>query len=92
MPSSNDLGDIRGRVRDPDGRPVADCALLLGGDSPEHRDLAALTDDAGEFSFLDLTPGSYTVLARCGDAEPVELEAQVRPGESVRVEIRCLEP
>jgi hypothetical protein len=36
--------------------------VLITGDSPSHRDLAALTDLQGGYRFDGLTPGSYTLL------------------------------
>ena len=54
-------------VLDQQDRPVAGCAVLLTGASPDHPDVAALTADDGTFSFLDLEPGHYEVLARAED-------------------------
>jgi hypothetical protein len=42
---------------------VADAAVAISA-GPEHRDVAALTDGAGEFLLTDLLPGEYRVSAQ----------------------------
>jgi hypothetical protein len=83
-----DCGEIRGRVLDAAGHGLADCTVMLGGDAPPHPDVAALSGETGEFSFLDLTPGRYEVIVRCGEAEPERRQVEVSAGGIVRVEIR----
>lgn len=83
-----DSGEIRGTVLDAAGRGLADCAVMLGGGAPPHPDVAALTGETGEFSFLDLTPGRYEVIVRCGEAAPERRQVEVAAGEIVQVEIR----
>jgi hypothetical protein len=55
-------GQITGRVTAAAGHPIADAVVLITGDSPSHRDLAALTDPQGGYRFDGLSPGLYTLL------------------------------
>lgn len=71
-------GRIEGVVLDARGRPLADCPVLLTGASPDHRDLAALTADDGTFSFLELEPGRYEVLAQ---SEGEREQSEQAPGD-----------
>ena len=55
-------GAITGLVTTVQGEPVADAAVMITGDSPSHKDIAALTNDHGEYRFDDLIPGDYTIM------------------------------
>jgi hypothetical protein len=50
------LASVRGRVLDPDGKPVANVTVTLGRDTET-------TNDQGQFAFTKLAPGSYTLHA-----------------------------
>ncbi len=69
----NPWGRVRGRVVDEEGKPVAkvrvEISNVVGGDT--------VADERGEFSFSDLPPGSYTVVAK---PQP---ETHMREGELV---------
>lgn len=56
------MGVIVGRVVGQNGQPVADAVAMVSGDSPSHQDIAALTDENGEFRLADLAAGEYTIL------------------------------
>lgn len=81
-------GRIEGLVLDRRGRPVAGCTVMLTGASPDHPDIAALTGDDGAFSFLDLEPGSYEVLARAEDGASEVGGVTVRATGTSRLELR----
>ena len=53
---------IAGVITDDAGRPLPWAIVSLGGASPRHRDIGAVTDDAGRYRFDRLKPGVYTVL------------------------------
>ena len=85
-------GRIEGVVLDARGRPLADCSVLLTGASPDHRDLAALTAGDGSFSFLELEPGRYEVLAQSEGGSSNVGVVDVDPTETSRLEIRLPPP
>jgi iron complex outermembrane receptor protein len=53
---------IAGVITDDAGTPLPWSIVSLGGASPQHRDIGAVTDDEGRFRFDRLAPGVYTVL------------------------------
>jgi hypothetical protein len=55
-------GKIAGQVSTSYGDPVVDAVVMITGDSPPHSDIAALTNDDGRYSFIDLRPGQYTLM------------------------------
>jgi protocatechuate 3,4-dioxygenase beta subunit len=65
------LGGIRGRVRGPDGRPLADVNVQLSSDSgltsisvmSAGGGASATSDENGRFEFTDLHPGTFAVAA-----------------------------
>jgi hypothetical protein len=61
---------IGGTVAAADGSPVAWANVLIIGDSPTHRDVAAVTDARGTFRFDGLAPGSYTLLVNAPGVPP----------------------
>jgi hypothetical protein len=50
------FASVRGRVIDPEGKPVPNVNVTLGRESET-------TDDQGQFAFTKLSPGSYTLQA-----------------------------
>ena len=84
--SRSDLGAIQGRVVDGQGRPIAEAVVMIVGDSPTHPDIAALTNDKGEYSYIDLLPGTYTLLANALEHEPQRKSVQVAAGASARLD------
>jgi hypothetical protein len=57
-------GALRGRVVGEDGKPAAGVRVEKEPNSPGSLDGDTVTDENGEFAFLDLAPGSYTVVAK----------------------------
>ena len=56
------LVGVRGRVRDSvSGRPLAGAIVGLGGSGP---DRTTRTDDAGDFAFSKVAPGSYSLTVK----------------------------
>jgi hypothetical protein len=79
-------GTILGRVVLPSGTPVGEAAVMLGGNSPAHADIALLSAADGAFELRDLGPGSYTVLASC-EWGAGEGRVLVEAGRVTRLEI-----
>lgn len=79
-------GEIAARVTDAAGVPVVEAfAMITGG--PPHHDIAAETDDNGQFLFTDLIPGEYTLLINAEDYAPKEVHTAVGAGEIARLDI-----
>lgn len=76
----SDLGMIQGRVVDGHGRPIGEAVVMIVGDSPTHPDIAALTNEKGEYSFTSLLAGIYTLLANVLDHEPQQGSVDVAAG------------
>ena len=63
-------GSIEGRVTTTDNKAVEDAYVTISGQSPEHHDIAAVTNDNGEYVLDDLSPGNYEVLANAEGYSP----------------------
>lgn len=87
MSPSDDGSAIVGRVRGADGAPIAEATVAFGGDSPPHRDIAALTDAVGRFRFGGLAAGRYTVIVHAEGHAPASAEVEAGPGEVAEAEI-----
>src|SRR5213592_1357632 len=83
--AQSSLGHIRGIVKDRGGNvlPGVDVRiLLLNGGVAERK---TITDVKGEFSFLGMTPGRYTVKAVLSGFNPATAMADVRAGGTVKL-------
>ena len=97
VPSDHDLedirvaladgGEVRGRVRDEDGRPVARATVVLSGAELASR--RTTTDAEGRFSLAGVAPGAYRASAGPGPELDARGEAgvEVRAGEVVEIEL-----
>ena len=88
---SSSEGDIVGRVTESTGAPVADAAVMIIGDSPGHRDIAALTNARGEFRLDGLVVGRYTLKVNAVGYAPHTGQAQVKAGEITRLDFTLKE-
>ncbi|MCP4582497.1 MAG: carboxypeptidase regulatory-like domain-containing protein [candidate division Zixibacteria bacterium] len=75
------MGTIQGQVKDLMGRPIEGATIIITGDSPEHKDIAALTNENGEYSFDDLIGGAYSLMASTEDGIQKEQKVDVNTGE-----------
>ena len=78
-------GQLSGHVITTEGQAVSDAAVMLTGESPPHKDIAALTDAHGRFSFDDLLPGMYTVLVNAEGYPPHTKDIMVSPSKTARI-------
>ena len=67
-----DTGEIRGRITGRSGDALVGVPVMIGGNSPPHDDLAAVTGPKGEYRLSGLVPGDYEILANAGDRLLVE--------------------
>jgi len=80
-------GTVRGTVtRVDDGTPVHEALVSLTPDGP-----TAVTDRAGRFVLLRVTPGSYTLRVRWLSYRPHDEVIEIPPGGTVTVDVQ-LEP
>lgn len=84
-PRPNHTGQLAGRVMTADGAAVRDAAVMLTGESPPHKDIAALTDTHGRFQFDDLVPGTYTVLVNAEGYASQTKTVTVFPGQTAKL-------
>ena len=85
-PVPPDQAAIAGTVTDAAGKPLPWTAVLIIGDSPAHRDIAAMTDGQGRYRFDSLTPGDYTLLANASGHQIQEGRVSARAGELARLD------
>lgn len=83
-------GTIRGRVIDGQGRPVVEAVVMIVGDSPSHLDIAALTGEAGEYSYTGLWPGRYTLLVNAPAFSPQQDSVEVTAGQESRLDLMLI--
>lgn len=87
-----DFGVIEGQVLDFDGNPLPD-ALLRATPSENLRlgeDIYGRADWQGRFRFVNVVPAVYRFEARAGQAYGSTDTVIVRPGETVRCQIRTV--
>ncbi len=78
---------IRGVVRDPGGSPIpAARAYFVGGPEPTP-DIAALTDQGGEFAFSVPAPGAYRIECAADGFASQRATIDVGEQEETRLEI-----
>lgn len=85
-PVAPDQAAIYGVVSDAGGKPLAWAAVLVTGNSPAHRDIAAATDGEGRYRFDSLEPGNYTLLANASGHPPKEGRVVADAGISARLD------
>ena len=86
QPTGSEQGEIQGTVQDGQGQPIAEAAVMITGDSPTHPDIAALTNQKGEYRFTSLLPGRYTLLVNALDREPKQDTVEVMAGAVARLD------
>jgi Ca-activated chloride channel family protein len=77
------LGHIRGLVRDRAGSVLPGVEVRISGAGVSDR--KTITDAKGEFSFLRIAPGRYSVTAVLSGFRPATVSADVRAGGTVKL-------
>lgn len=55
-------GSVKGILKDKDGIPVADAAVMITGGSQDFNDIASISNGQGEFFVSGIViPGTYTL-------------------------------
>jgi len=83
--AQSSLGDIRGIVKDRGGQVLPGVEVrivLVNGGVPERK---TISDAKGEFSFLRLPPGRYSVTAVLNGFHPATTMADVRAGGTIKL-------
>jgi len=78
---SPNLGSIKGGVITPLGEPVEGAILVITGDSPPHEDIAAITNNKGEYKFENLLPGIYRILINAENSKQYTQTLYVNAGK-----------
>jgi Carboxypeptidase regulatory-like domain len=78
-------GAIAGRISMPSGTAAVGARVMIGGDSPTHVDIAAVTGPSGEYRFDGLTPGNYEIQVNVRDRLQVQ-RVQVSAGDVARLD------
>lgn len=82
-------GSIAGTVTCETGAPLAGAVVAIGGESPTHRDIGALTDDGGRYRFERLVPGRYTLMVNAEGYAMATRQVSVEAGEEARLDFTC---
>ena len=79
------VGAVRGIVKDSDGGVIPGATVRLS--HPPDADRETVTNELGEFSFLGLVPGHYTVTATLAGFKPTTRPIEVRVDGIVRLSL-----
>ena len=80
--------EILGRVTDSAGEPVRDAVVMIVAATASHPDMAALTDDRGEYHLSGLAPGMYRVGVNAEGRAPASLEVHLNSEEGAQLDFR----
>jgi protocatechuate 3,4-dioxygenase beta subunit len=83
-------GFLRGRVTDMRMKPISEATILIT-EGPEHKDIASMTDRNGRYSFYDLTPGQYKLMANAEGYEQSIQKARVTQGETATLNFQLIQ-
>lgn len=82
------MGLVVGTIVDEEGEPIAEATVMVVA-GPTHTDLAAVTDENGDFQ-LGLDPGLYKLEFHKEDFRTARGRVRVRPQGRTRVRVRLL--
>ena len=78
---------ISGVVRGPDGRPIANARVYFTSGPVPLPEIAAITDDSGEFSLTAPAPGDYVIEGAADEFQPQSSKVKVKGSAPVRLEL-----
>jgi hypothetical protein len=81
MSNETEASIISGVVRDPDGKPVAGARVYFTQSPVALPDIAALTNDKGEYSLTVPTDGKYKIGCTADEFEIATRAVEVEKGE-----------
>jgi len=85
-----ETGDLRGKVANEAGQPIAGATITLSGPSLAGVRTAVTADD-GTFKIFSLPPGAHELLAEAPDHQPVRMLVTVRLDETVSIPVTLTE-
>jgi uncharacterized GH25 family protein len=72
---------IKGILLDSSGKPVANAVIMVIDAPQEFNDIASVSNERGEFSLLDSTPGKYTIQINY-DNQSTNKEVVIKPNDT----------
>lgn len=78
---------ISGIVRGPDGQPVPNARVYFTSGPVPLPEIAAITDDRGEFSLTAPVPGEYVIQGAADEFTSRSSKVKVKGNAPVRVEL-----
>jgi TonB-dependent starch-binding outer membrane protein SusC len=85
---TQDRAAIAGHVTTAAGAPIAWATLVIVGDSPRHRDIAAVTSNDGSYRLSGLAPGTYEILVNAEGLEPQVKRIEAHSGATTELNFR----
>ncbi|HEX8219340.1 MAG TPA: carboxypeptidase-like regulatory domain-containing protein [Chloroflexia bacterium] len=80
--------EILGRVTDSDGEPVRDAVVMIVSATASHPDIAALTDEQGNYRLSGLAPGIYRVGVNAEQRAPSSSEVRLNSEEGAQLDFK----
>ncbi len=88
MSNENEASMISGVVRDASGEPVRDARVYFTNSPVPLPDIAALTNDEGEYSLTAPAAGTYKIGCTADGFAPLTREANVERGANAKVDFQ----
>jgi Carboxypeptidase regulatory-like domain len=79
---------ISGVVRGPDGKTVSNARVYFTAGPVPLPEIAALTDDSGEFTLTAPAPGEYVIESAADEFGARSTKVKVKGGEQVRLDLK----
>ena len=79
-------GTIYGKVVNPKNEPIFDAVVMISDDSPAHKDIAALTNEQGEYSLDIMKPGNYKITVNATGFATQIKQAQIKDNTISRLD------
>ena len=86
QPPNPNHGRIIGVVRDASGKPIAKAALALVAGPGPLIEIAALTNERGEYEWTDLQAGEWTLAANADGFKGKQLTVRVVGGQTAQLD------